>query len=504
MPVDHRANRSGAITSIAELVDSIGINVLATTQASRFKAMYKNDRIAFVHDIMPDYGKSITPYQEAILGYMDGGHNRVAVRGPHGLGKTFLASIIIHHGVLTADSDCKVPTTASVWRQLEKYLWPEVWKSSGRIAWPKVGRGPYDTKTELLQQEIKLRELDVSAFAMASDDHTALEGAHASIMRVVFDEAKTIAVPTWDALEGAFSNEGIHGADVSAFAISTPGDPSGRFYDIHTRKPGYADWLAIHVTIDQAIDAGRISKLWVENRRKQWGEESSVFQNRVLGEFAENSEDSVIPLAWVKLSNDRWNAWMASGKPTTGAQRALGVDVARLGQDATVLAWLHGLAIQEMHTIRKVPLTAVAGHVQRWATLYEYPSVNIEMEGGYGSSVYDMLHEQEFPNLHPVNVSHKTFKRTRDGTMGFSNVRSAMWWNIREHLDPINGSGLMLPPVQELTTDLTAPGWDITSNGNIQVWKKELIMEKIGRSPDYGTAVALALWNSSSGGGIVF
>ena len=106
-------------------------------------------------------------------------------------------------------------------------------------------------------------------------------------MFYVFDEAKSIYVATWDAAEGAFSSEDMEGNDVRAFAISTPGDPSGRFYDIHMGKPGYDDWLAIHISLDDAIKAGRVSAKWAARRLKQWGEESSMYQNRVLGMFAD-------------------------------------------------------------------------------------------------------------------------------------------------------------------------------------------------------------------------
>jgi hypothetical protein len=56
-------------------------------------------------------------------------HHRVAARGPHGLGKTTLASWVVIWFALTRDGDdWKVITTASAWRQLEKFLWPEIHK----------------------------------------------------------------------------------------------------------------------------------------------------------------------------------------------------------------------------------------------------------------------------------------------------------------------------------------------------------------------------------------
>lgn len=495
---------SSTPTNLHQLIDSIGVNIIGSTKYAKFKSLYKNDRIAFVYDVMPHLARTITPYQEEILGMLDDKKSRIAVRGPHGLGKTFLASIIVHHSILTSEEDCKVPTTASAWRQLEKYLWPEIRKSSKHIAWPVVGRSPYDGRTEFLSLSLKLQDEDIEAFALASDDHTTLEGAHAHRIVFVFDEAKTIPSGTWDAVEGAFSTESLSDThEAIAFAISTPGDPAGRFYDIHMRRPGYEDWHVRHVTIDEAIRAGRISQSWYEARKRQWGEDSSVFQNRVLGEFADNSEEAIVPLSWVRLAHDRWREWDRQGRPTIGTRVTLGCDIARMGQDATVVAVGNLSTIQTMHIFRKLPLTSVSGNIVRIASqLSAQPVINIEMEGP-GAAVYDMMRENEIKNVRPINVSNKTWKKTRDGTSGFVNIRAAMWWNLREMLDPINGDGLMLPPIDELTADLTTPRYDYTSQGNIQLESRKNIMMRLGRSPDYGTAVALAMWKATSGGGVV-
>ena len=127
-----------------------------------------------------------------------------------------------------------------------------------------------------------------------------------------------------------------------AFAISTPGDPSGQFYDIHVHRPGYEDWCTRHVTIDEAIAAGRVSAAWVLQREKQWGKYSSLFLNRCLGEFADDSEEGIIPLSWVMLAIERWYVWKRQGFPAQDGIRAIGVDVASSGEDKTVLACRDG------------------------------------------------------------------------------------------------------------------------------------------------------------------
>jgi len=490
------------------LMEGIAVQVTGGSQFKRFQRMYKNDRIAFVHDCLPEYSKSVAFYQEEILGYFDAGSRRVAVRGPHGLGKTWLASVLIHHTVLTAEEDCKVPITASAWRQLEKYLLPEVKKAAGHLDWSVVGRQPYiqssGGREELHQNSISLNNGLVEAFAMASDNFMLIEGAHATIMMYVFDEAKAIPDPMWDAAEGAFATENV-GPDsqIRAFAISTPGDPAGRFYDIHMRKPGYEDWRVRHVTIDEAIKAGRIGYSWVKQREKQWGTTSSVFQNRVLGEFADNSEEGVIPLSWVEQAMQRWIEWNRAGRPMlTEGKRAMGVDVARMGEDKTVFALRQASAITQILTYSKLSTTATAGNIR---TLCEGREIHIEMDGGLGAAVYDMLREQNTPLLKPIIVGGKTFMRDRSKELQFANVRSAMWWRVRELLDPDSPEEpILLPPNDYLKGDLVTPTWKMMSNGTIMVEPKDEIKKRLGRSTDYGDSVCLAFWKTSGGGGVQF
>lgn len=499
------ADNKATPSTLSELISSIAIRVDTDNKYVRFKELYANDRIAFVYDCVPVLGRTLAPYQEDILGYFDDGHNRVAIRGPHGLGKSTLAALLTHHAILTTQYDAKVPTTASAWRQLEKYLWPEIHKIARLINWATVGRQPY-SNNELMVQSIRTDMAE--AFAIASDDAATLEGAHATNILFIFDEAKTIPAATFDALEGAFSTEGlssIHSA--KALAISTPGEPSGRFYDIHRQGPGYTDWLVRHVTLQEAIDAGRISAGWAEMRKQQWGEQSVVYQNRVLGEFADNSEDGVIPLSWIMIAVERYKDMYGDGvgvgDMSEYGPKTIGVDVARMGQDSTVIAVRHGLVLSAIYRYSKLSVTETTGHVN----LHMRNTSHATIEGDHlGSAVYDLLRENGHRNVSVLVPGGTTYYRDKTGVLEFLNNRSAMWWNMRELLDPQYSHDIMLPDDPRLIGDLVAPKWTTTSRGVIQIESKDLIRKRIGHSPDVGDACCLCFWNYSSnkGGGVVF
>lgn len=467
----------------------------------RHATSYRNDRVAWVNDCI-DFKRSdgLTEYQAEILTALDT-HDRVAVRGPHGIGKTFTDAMVIWHWICTSDLDgvdWKAITTASAWRQLTHYLWPEVRKWSRRIRWDKVGRRGL-TRFELLQQTVKLPTGE--AFPVASDDPTAIEGAHADWLLYVLDEAKRIMPGTWDAIEGAFSGGGPDTAAVAkALANSTPGIAQGRFYDIHSRAPGYEDWHCIHVTLEAAIKAKRISRQWADQRARQWGEQSPMFLNRVLGEFSTRDLDGVIPLEWVELAQERWreiddaNAWDEYHMDRVSA------DIARGGADKTMVAVKSRNVIKQLHRFAHDSSTVnTANHIEGFLSV---PGVTGIIDAdGVGAGVYDQLADRGYPVFGFV-ANRSTDRRDKSGVMRFANTRAAAWWNLREMLDPDSGDDVALPPDDELVGDLCTPRYREVAGGRIAIERKEDIAKRLGRddettprkSTDAGDTVVMAFW----------
>ncbi|MCK5603501.1 hypothetical protein KAR91_16570, partial [Candidatus Pacearchaeota archaeon] len=427
----------------------------------------------------------IESYQENILRSLIR-YKRVAVRGPHGLGKTAVAAWFIIWLNTCHEDDVKVVTTASKWKQLAKFLWPEVRKWVRRADLSKVGVELQRGK-ELLDMEIKLPGKE--AFAVASNDYEAIEGAHAKTIAYIFDEAKAIPNNVFDAAEGAFSTAG-EDTDSTAYAlmISTPGTAAGRFYEVHKRKPGYEEWHVIHVTLPEVMAAGRISKEWVETRKRQWGEKSSIYKMRVKGEFDTSGEKSVIPLEWVELANDRWYACNGKGS----GRRSLGVDPARFGEDKTAIADNVGYVIETIEYYSKQDTMQTTGATI--AAIKGDKTINIAVDvDGVGGGVVDRLKELDY-NVFGVNAGSKSAGTDISGEIGFRNLRSELWWMTRELLDPANGHDVALPPDDLMTADLTAPTFKYTSSGLIQVESKDDIRVRLGRSTDGADAVMLALY----------
>jgi hypothetical protein len=470
--------------------------VNANVDPEKSAVRYYHDPVGFSRDCI-DWGDSggLTEYQEDVLGALPV-KKRVAVRGPHGLGKSTTSAIAILWFAITRDAagvDWKVASTAGAWRQLIRYLWPEIHKWAKRIKWEEVGRQPFDERLELLSLNIKLNH--GSAFAVASSNPELIEGVHADSVLYVFDESKAIAAGTFEAAEGAFSGANPDGGLPEAFALacSTPGEPNGMFYDIHARRPGLEDWWARHVTLEEAARARRVSMVWADQRKAQWGEKTAAYQNRVLGEFYSSDEDGVIPLAWIEAAQERWRNWRDAGSPLPeDCEKRISADIARSGTDKTAIAIRYGDIITEIRKSHREDTMQSTGRIRGLLESIEGSSAIVDVIG-IGAGVVDRLRELKMP-VEAFNASQGTKKRDRANEMGFTNTRSAAWWNLRELLDPANNSEIMFPDDDLLTGDLTAPHWRIISGGRIQVEPKDDIKKRIGRSPDDGDAVVMAFW----------
>ena len=456
-------------------------------------ARFLDDPCGFIDTYVKfEEGGGLTPYQRSILSDLVE-HRRLGVRGPRRMGKSSLASLAVLWFAITRDAagkDWKIITTAASWLQLEAYFWKEVRKWAMRLDWEALGRPPFKTGDELQKHGMNL--IHGSASAASPDTPDRIEGAHSSSIMFVFDEAKKIDASIFDSAEGSFAGGSRYrNREALALAISTPGSPSGRFYDIH--RGALKNWHARHVTIEETVAAGQIDGDWVEQMRAYYGEQSAWFQQHVLGEFSAEEEDAVIPLSWVEAAVARWRVWMEDGAPEPDGPHTIGVDVARSGADRTVFAFRKGDVVTHLRASPKEDTMGTAGRIK--AALEADPQAKAIIDTiGIGAGVYDRLREQN-EKVESFQASRKTVSRDSTGQIRYANDRAAAWWGCRERLDPSRSPALALPDDPELTADLTSVhAKPMLSDGKLLIESKNDIRKRIGRSTDRADAVIQALW----------
>jgi hypothetical protein len=440
------------------------------------KKKYYNDCLGWVKEFV---NIKLDPYLEKAFAALSK-HNRIALQAVHGAGKTtFDAIVVLWAGAVS--NDCKVITTASVWRQLEDYLWPEISKWYNKTDWTKFGSTP-----KLLTTKI---EFGPSSFATAVSpgQPESIEGAHAQRVVYIFDEAKEIEAPIFESAEGAFSTPGDHIQIVS----STPGAASGTYYNICSCKPGYEHWCRLFFSLRDAIRAKRVSISWAREKRAAWGVTNPVYINRVWGMFAEDSVDMTIPLSWVNAAIRRWYAWQNTSTELP-ALTCIGADTAGQGVDKTCFYSRHDHVIMPPYREGKSNSMKLAGKLMTMVDGDAY--INIDTSFGEGAGTACRLDELEVKCNH-INFGEKTDRKDASGILGFANVRAAMWWSMREQLDPQNHPTLCLPDDPMLIGDLTAPKRIMRSDGVILIESKDDIRKRLGRSTDDGDAACLACWH---------
>ncbi len=331
-------------------------------------------------------------------------------------------------------------------------------------------------------------------------------GFHSPNLMVVITEASGIDQVTFDAIEGILTGNS------RLVLIFNPNRTTGEAYQ-STRSPLYKKFKlnclnAVNVRAKKILIPGQVDYEWIDEKIRKPGwvvgiEESEVnkdsydfkwegnwyrpndlFLVKVMGEFPRATEDTLIPLSWVEMANDRWHDLHGKGEGIL----KLGVDVAGMGRDLTVFAFRKGNVVEQFKTYSKQDHMVTVGKIKN--TLIKKGDTAFVDSLGEGAGVYSRLTEQK---VNAVGV--KASESARDLSditeqRTFANMRAYLYWAIRDALDPALDGELALPPIDELTQDLTEVHWSTRSNGDIIIEEKDKIKKRLGRSPDYGDAVA--------------
>lgn len=202
-----------------------------------------------------------------------------------------------------------------------------------------------------------------------------------------------------------------------------------------------------------------------------------------------DADYQVIPTQWIIEAQSRWKPDGHTGLAMTAAALDIGA-----GRDETVFAARYGGWY--------APLECVTGEAARdpahaaglcFQHRKNSAPVVVDVGGGFGGASLVLFKENGIDCLQ-FNGANSSQAKTRDGTLAFYNKRAEAWWRFREELDPgqQGGSAIALPPDPQLRADLAAPTWELTTRG-IKIESKDDIKDRIGRSPDRGDAVVMAL-----------
>lgn len=392
-------------------------------------------------------------------------HRRVAVRACHGVGKTKVAAWVALW-FLYCYRNSKVITTAPTWHQVENLLWREIHAAHAASRIPLGGK--------ILQTQIELGK-QWFALGLSTDKPERFQGFHAENILLIVDEASGVDHRIFEAAEGFLTSPGA-----KLMLIGNPTQLSGEFYNAF-RSPLYHK---IHISAFDSpnLKAGKVVRPylvtpeWVEEKRIQWGEDSPMWYSRVLGEFPEQGDDTLIPLAWIEAAQRRWSE-IPPGEPVE-----LGVDVARYGSDSTVIILRRGDRAEVVKILREQDTMQVAGAVidalrSTGATVAKVDAV------GVGAGVVDRLRELGTP------VMEMQAGESSSDPQRFANARAEWYWAIRERFQT---GDIAIPPDDELAAQLANLKYKFDSRGRIMIESKDEMKRRGLPSPDKADALVLA------------
>ena len=166
----------------------------------------------------------------------------------------------------------------------------------------------------------------------------------------------------------------------------------------------------------------------------------------------------------------------------------VGVDVARYGDDRSVIYFRRGMDAASMPIIirQKLNTMQLAGLVAELAEEHTPDAIFVD-ETGIGAGVVDRLNQLGVYGVMGVNFGAAA-DRTVPGLPACRNKRSEMWAVMRMAL----GSGLSIPlDDDKLQGELTAPLYFYDEKNRIQLEKKIDIKKRGLPSPDIADALAL-------------
>jgi phage terminase large subunit len=407
-------------------------------------------------------------------------NDRVAVRSGHKVGKSTLAAIAalwFPH----AYPGGRVVMTAPTARQVRIVLWREVRRLYQRAALPLGG------KMNQLPELGFQAPGDGEILGFSTDEPEKIAGVSGAHVLYIVDEGSGVDDEIAEAIEGS------RAGGAKLLVLGNPTRTSGFFYRAFTSEA--ASWKTLHVSSEhspnitgEVLVPGLATRSWVEEKLSDWGEESPLFQVRVRGNFPTQAENSVIGLGLVEAARQRYE-----DVSTAGLLR-IGVDVARFGDDESVIWPVRNLKALTPIVLKSFDTVQVAGKVIECVDAHRsgHEDVRIQVDViGVGAGVADILRNRHDEGITVVDINAGWSSTDSN----YARVRDEMWFQLKAWLQ--GGAGI--PDDGMLHQELLAPTYAFLPTQRIKVESKDDLKKRLnGRSTDRADALALAIYTPSS------
>ena len=464
-----------------------------TTQQREALEVWGRFLVAKVHQAE---GKALTSDEQELVQKIG-----MSVHSGHTTGKDALAAWLILHFLITTYFPkiiCTAPTDA----QLRSILWSEIhkWLRQSLLNDLVIHQAEKVFLKEVGSKEWFAIPRTVTTNSTEEEQAETIAGFNAPFKLIVVDEASGVPDAVFRPLEG-----GLGGKVNVVLMIGNCTRSHGFFFSSHYGSPrdtktsdvGAFD-IGEGTVVKQAVTTHRdewITQRWnaeesenvnqahVQRMLRKYGRESNAYRVRVLGLPPTAAPDALVPWDWLLAAADRDIDYTADDP------LALGIDVARYGDDSTVITACRGMVTTSIDEYTNLSGTQVADwaqtkiHEQHDEVDVPY-GVGVDIIG-VGASVYDQLERYGgIPMLYPVNVSESPANDVR-----FDRLRDEILWKVREEFQ----QGIVrIPNCAEVMNECNTIKWVVLPSGKIKVESKKDMKKRGLSSPNFLDSYAIA------------
>lgn len=250
-----------------------------------------------------------------------------------------------------------------------------------------------------------------------------------------------------------------------------------------SRMKGREDVEWIHAT---TYDNTKLGEMYISLMKCTYS--GKFAQQELMGDVLDGEDvDSLFDA--VDLASARTN----DREPDTFGKVVLGVDVARFGDDCTVIFKRHGRTSAMVAKMPRTDTFQIVEAVQRTASKAN-TIVCVDGTGNQASGVVDILRKEGW-DVREVMFNGKSPDRH------YANRRTFIYCRLRDAIR----AGLKIPDDKDLAEELQSVKYNMAGQGEFALVAKEKTKEELGRSPDMADALALTfavatptdMWNTA-------
>ena len=424
---------------------------------------YKANPIDFVTQVI---GATPTAQQVDLINLMVKPDARVAVKSCTASGKTAVLAWMTFY-FLICYPDCKGICTAPTAQQLHRVLRAEMAK------WLNKMKPPFNGFYEIMSEKVFIKgKKDTQFFSFvtgAAENKENFAGLHADKVVLLVDEGSALPSEIFDTLLGTLSS-----GDTCFALVSNPVRASGAFYDLFQNEADNWDLLTF-----TSYDSPNVDLEWIEEVIGYYGEDSDFVKMRILGEFPVLDSAQFIPTDSVD------NAITNNLIPQEYHHfpRALGVDVARFGDDCSTIVDRQGPKIHSIESYKGMDTVAFTRVVLEKYKSNNYSAVFVDGIG-LGAGVVDQLNHFNVPVVDVV-VSQKS-----TDPKSYFNLRAQVYGRLRDWLVTAD-----MPYDKELRNELLGINYSYNNKLQIILESKKDMKKRGLHSPDKADALSLTFAN---------